>query len=662
MSGLNALDPVVAQAEQQIARQKLPPDKAVDYLLSKGVDPRLASLVMKYRTLKQAAGNAPQQAPVKTVSQDIDEQINTMAAQRNKGVAGLPVPNNTFGMAGGGIIAFDGGGMTVPTDPTDMAAMQQQQLYQNIMDQQAQQQSGKAGGGIVAFEEGGEADEESLARQQGAISQYLMKNYWRDAAGNYLAKGRQKQSQMGIAPQRKGGKIEHFDEGGVNPYSAAYATDPQFQAPRIPNIPVAHASGPIPEDIKYELDMHQTRNTPLTPRAQAYLAGNAPPQKVPAAGQQNAGVTPPPPSPTGQPPGSPQFGPNQNQIPAGVPSPPPQPAPSPQPNMEMSMSGRAGMGMHVPVDPRTGEPIVEKEAIAQQQAAFEASAPKSIEENLHTIQALNASQGIGTAAKQYMGFLDKFGSEIEGFKKQGNWLALAKAGFAMAEAATINPHGGFIGALAVGGHAGAEAYEENLNKYRDLNMQLQGQKYNVAQSIENLKMGQTNEAMNLFLKQQERHDALQGRMWTAQDNMLSRVLQRQIASETIAAQARYRSMYNPAQLFAEQIIDTPKKLSDGSPNPAYQNVLDKAHDYYSTQPSVLAAETRTGPANTAVLERLFTSPSYQMAYNRSLSSNSKTAQEGSDEMVRLETKVTGKGADFTPPPGFNADLFKVSGP
>ena len=66
-------------------------------------------------------------------------------------------------------------------------------------------------------------------------------------------------------------------------------------------------------------------------------------------------------------------------------------------------------------------------------------------------------------------------------------MALIQMGLGMAHAATENPHGGFLGALAVGGQEGAKAYQENIEKYRDLNMKAMESRYQVQESARKCK-------------------------------------------------------------------------------------------------------------------------------------------------------------------------------
>jgi hypothetical protein len=121
VNGLAALHPEYSRASQAI--ESMPPDKAIEYLLSKGVDANTAGLVMKNRLLKKAAAQQGQ-APQRTAAQEIDDAVNSLAAHnaRQGGIANLPVPDTMFnqptkGMAGGGIVAFDEGGPTALPDP-----------------------------------------------------------------------------------------------------------------------------------------------------------------------------------------------------------------------------------------------------------------------------------------------------------------------------------------------------------------------------------------------------------------------------------------------------------------------------------------------------------------------------------------------------------------
>jgi len=130
MYGISALDPRVAATDKFIQDKKIPPDQVEDFLLSMGADPKLASLVFKYRKVQEAAKNQQQAPPSTTnVDQDISNQYAQLK-QRQRGIAGMSVPAISSApmqggitgepivqAAGGGIIAFGRGGKTYTVDP-----------------------------------------------------------------------------------------------------------------------------------------------------------------------------------------------------------------------------------------------------------------------------------------------------------------------------------------------------------------------------------------------------------------------------------------------------------------------------------------------------------------------------------------------------------------
>jgi hypothetical protein len=741
---LSQLDPVVAQAEQQIEKQKLPPDKAVDYLLSKGVDPRLASLVMKYRMLKQSAAAAPGKAPPpKTVSQDIDDQINAQHAQRNAGVAALPVPDQMFngqpqGMAGGGIVAFDSGGMTMPNDPTDLAAVQQQQFYQNLNDQQSQavaQQIGQgmAGGGIVAFDEGGHTDygssywdavkdrvkelggkigdalkgqppgphhvgtglaegaaqqvsgrgkqiddtvddavnhrhggkirhmdeggetnEEDLQAQQAAIYARQLKDWQRQNAQSYLAKGQK----LGVAPQQaqaKKGGLMHFDDGGWNQVGQQLGQIPQETKQLGSDIANFFSSPPSPAaglspQIQQEINEHITLGYPLkSPEAQsAYQqmtspkggapAGAKPPaQNAPAQGGAPAQGQPPAPPAAPNPLAGPMrsFGPGQNV----------QPPPMNQ-SASMSASARTGGGQQVPLA-TNGVPLAEQQKMDEDKAALAKQVPLSISEYYNQLSDIAEKQGIGAAAKEHLAQLDQLQSQFSEYKRQGNWLALSKAGFAMAQAATQNPHGGFLGALAVGGQAGGEAYSKNIEEYRQASMKLQEQKYVVKQTQENLLNDRTKEALDEHNKALAHYDSYAARVDASQNAALARVTSAQIAAEARNAQIKAAQISRAnAYSMDPQVY---RDLVDKGVSP-----LEAARQVRGTYANVQAKEE--GSNNAQILEArkvLMSDPMFARA----------VAKGDTDTVARMTNNflsINNKPSAPAMPAGFDPNLFQVS--
>jgi len=123
--GISALDPKVAATNKFIQDKQIPPDKVEDFLLSMGADPKLASLVFKYRRVQEAAKQQQNQPPTASVDQEVSSQYAQLKQQERmgQGVASMPAPNLARApmqggitgqpmpqMAGGGIVAFDNGG------------------------------------------------------------------------------------------------------------------------------------------------------------------------------------------------------------------------------------------------------------------------------------------------------------------------------------------------------------------------------------------------------------------------------------------------------------------------------------------------------------------------------------------------------------------------
>jgi len=135
LQGISALDPRVAATDKFIQEKQIPPDQVEDFLLGMGADPRLASLVFKYRKVKEAAEKQQNEKPsTSNVADEVSNQYAQLKQQERmrQGVAGMPTPNLARAamrggitgepapqaqMAGGGIVAFGQGGRTFTVDP-----------------------------------------------------------------------------------------------------------------------------------------------------------------------------------------------------------------------------------------------------------------------------------------------------------------------------------------------------------------------------------------------------------------------------------------------------------------------------------------------------------------------------------------------------------------
>lgn len=112
--GLSALSPLVSAADQFIREKNIPPDQVPAYLFSVG-SPELAGLTAKFQRLKNATQMMPPQGGPPPAPPTVADDINSQMMQYS-GVASLPNPAmDKAQFAGGGIVAFSGGGG--PLDP-----------------------------------------------------------------------------------------------------------------------------------------------------------------------------------------------------------------------------------------------------------------------------------------------------------------------------------------------------------------------------------------------------------------------------------------------------------------------------------------------------------------------------------------------------------------
>jgi hypothetical protein len=563
MAGITSLDPSVAAAEKSI--EKMPPDKAVEFLLAKGVNPRLAGLVMKNRILKQNAQAA--QPPQQTVAQQIDSQVNAAAAQRGQGISGLPVPEQMFeGKACGGVIGYDSGGGVAPvaSAPSDYMSQMVMGMYggnypayrpqQPWHDPNAPQPAppdpsqGMAGGGIVAFAPGGPAFGADQGNQPVSAS---------PASQMMQAQGLDDPNRPQQIPA---------------PTWAAMQPQERMQA-------------------KMAFDQQKAQHDQ---ELQALISGQKPPDQGAQPLQPGMGA-PQPAKPAAPPPAA-----------------PPKPAPAPGPtgaappsSMQQSASTT---GPNMGSQQRAED--MAKQQVADSVARAQALQPKSYEEHVAQIQDVADSQGIGAAAQMHLQDLAQRKDMITQMAQQGKWAAVAQAGFAMAEAATRNPHGGFLGALAVGGQKGGEMFAQTLKDKREATTQLQDQTYAVQQAQENLKLHYSDKAMDAYDKEMGRYENALSRVDAANSRLVGTVAGRELAQISARSFAAMRN--GPTNELQQQMINN----KPGSP--AYEEAKSKLRDINAASSSVQSTEMRTQSAQQIAHEKLVSgnSPmaiSYQQA-------------------------------------------------
>jgi hypothetical protein len=211
---------------------------------------------------------------------------------------------------------------------------------------------------------------------------------------------------------------------------------------------------------------------------------------------------------------------------------------------------------------------------------------KEFDAYLADVQARNEKQGIGAAAAQYKDYLSKHEAEIKDNFKNDRWMAVAEAGFAMANAAAQNPQAGFLGALSVGGMAGAKQYTASLKDYRKSLDQMQDAKFALAQSMEAQKREDSREARTELEKDRARYDHAWDRYVTAATSLSSTLVSAETSEKIAKANRAARVEYN---------VDTAayNHLVAGGMDP-----LEALKKVRAASPQVQAADIRAGAALT----------------------------------------------------------------
>ncbi len=123
-------------------------------------------------------------------------------------------------------------------------------------------------------------------------------------------------------------------------------------------------------------------------------------------------------------------------------------------------------------------------------------AEKTLEQRLAEIDAIQAKQGIGESARKRGEYLTKREAEGERDLASDKRMALAQAGFAMAEAASRRgrERTGFLGAAAIGGTTGTKLYQAALKENRALKDSIAQNRFALEQADELRKAGNIRDA------------------------------------------------------------------------------------------------------------------------------------------------------------------------
>ena len=122
---------------------------------------------------------------------------------------------------------------------------------------------------------------------------------------------------------------------------------------------------------------------------------------------------------------------------------------------------------------------------------------------LKRLEALQQAAGIGGASEAYKALLDKEEAEAGKRSAQDRRMALAQAGFAMAEAAG-RPGAKFLGAAAAGGQSYVASRSAADKADREYQRSLSRERMNLLRADEQLKLGNINAAVQIQGQAEER--------------------------------------------------------------------------------------------------------------------------------------------------------------
>jgi len=442
---LQALDPSISKAAQSI--QGMPPDKALEYLEAHGLPLSTAVAILQNSTLKQHAAQQQQMQGAQAQQPSVKDKL----AQQVKEAADQHAANE----------ARQGGIADLPVPST---------MFGNPG---ASQTVGMARGGIVAFNGNENSLVDSLVQGQHYIPATADINYPVPDVLTDEQKSQLLQQQADIQQ-----RLAAHAATGAN-----FATLPGHRFPSL-----VGNTEKLTSDLA-NVNARLQNNVP-TYESQAYASNLFSP---PYASPNAASVTP--------------------VTPAGT-----KPTVSSTPTSNASSADTAGpVSTRGIARARAGVPDMDtlpkpmQDMMNQTNSDIEEMKGRLQDPHqfLTNHQNMMASLGYQDATDSYKDELEKRKQQTEEYKKQGNWMGIVQMGLGMATAATQNPHGGFLGALAYGGQEGAKQfmqvakdYRENINKIADQQFVVQNAKnqwaYTQTKDVEDHVQTQTDKLNSLI--------------------------------------------------------------------------------------------------------------------------------------------------------------------
>ena len=276
--------------------------------------------------------------------------------------------------------------------------------------------------------------------------------------------------------------------------------------------------------------------------------------------------------------------------------------------------------------------------------------PKDVGDELAQIMKFNEQNGIGSASKQYSDYLNKRQQDLGEEYKKDRRMAIANAGFAMAQAASQPGQAGnglskFLASASVGGAQAAQGIMAIHQQQRKSEQALAEDRLKLAQSDELRKAGYARDATILAREGmrdyvQNRHyyenlgaekDKLESEAERTNATIQGQLLHAQITSEAARGRVPYEQVLrDKAARLGEYIASNPKdphidQLKEYQTNlhnqltSYYENATPKGFGYGQT------AEDKIGPE----VDRYISSTNGMMVYNSRIEALKKA---GMDEM------------------------------
>jgi hypothetical protein len=479
---------------QQAIDKGMPPDQAVQYVKSMATQ-GVAPLTDLYAMMNQFQRLKQQQVQPPQTPPTIKDQLNILDQQQ--------MQRDTTDRSGGL------GGLGGPTSYAGEMDNQPMDRGLGAIDAGRMEYPQFAGGGVVALSEGGNFSNLSKDASEAGTN---ISEFFGDILRGF----------GGAAP-------------GAEPFQSremyALSNDPTLTDEKIiaayrqavaKNDPIANELRKILLNRNLGAVVEQTNRE---------LAVNKPvsiDQRTLALGQQ-LGLKDKPPAATATP-----------SADTGTQAPPPPVAAAPNPF--------AGLGEV------SGDFSKSRDFLSQLSASKKSDADLTEEQQIEKLEALNKKYGIGKADEEYGKYLERREGEAGKQLAEDRRMALAQAGFAMAEAASRRgrERTGFLGAAAIGGTKGAQLIDKAVRENRALKDRLAESRMALAQSQEMRKAGNIKEGLALQRSAKKDYEATLAAIAQNEQNISELMTRERGMDRRTGAQIGAQREMSAAQLAAEE--------------------------------------------------------------------------------------------------------------